>query len=189
MKYSLLAALTLASSAALANWSLDNDASSLHFVTTKNVHVSEINHFGLLEGTLSSDGKLSVAINLASLDTMIDIRNTRMRDMLFDVANNQHATLTADISHSLFTMKAGETRQIQVEGNLSLMRKSKAIPFDIQVTKLIDNQLLATSIKPVLIDARDFGLNGGVDALQKIAGLSNISYTVPVSFNLIFKGE
>jgi hypothetical protein len=41
-----------------------------------------------------------------------------------------------------------------------------------------------STVRPILISAADFGLEGGVAALRKIAGLEAIAAVVPVSVNL-----
>ena len=43
-----------------------------------------------------------------------------------------------------------------------------------------------STVRPILISAADFGLEGGVSALQKIAGLEAIAAVVPVSVDLKF---
>jgi hypothetical protein len=39
----------------------------------------------------------------------------------------------------------------------------------------------------VILNAADFGLAGGVEALREIAGLNSISIAVPVTLNLQFR--
>ncbi|MFT7216344.1 MAG: hypothetical protein ACI8R8_001411, partial [Paraglaciecola sp.] len=53
-------------------------------------------------------------------------------------------------------------------------------------TRSSDGNITATSSKPILIAAADYGLQSGVELLQQIAGLSSIGLSVPVSFNLVF---
>jgi len=43
------------------------------------------------------------------------------------------------------------------------------------------------TIKPIMLDAFDFGLSEGVTKLMEVAKLPSISTAVPVSFSLIFK--
>ncbi|MDH5171541.1 MAG: YceI family protein, partial [Gammaproteobacteria bacterium] len=49
-----------------------------------------------------------------------------------------------------------------------------------------DGRIRVFSLRPVIIKAADFGLEAGVTALQKLAGLQAISTAVPVTFHLVF---
>ena len=72
--------LFLASSAA-AHWELDNNSSTLSFVTVKADHVGEVHTFDQLSGDINDDGSVQITIELASVNTLIDIRNERMQNM------------------------------------------------------------------------------------------------------------
>lgn len=187
MKKILILCLSLLSANGLADWQLLTEQSQVHFISTKNSHISEVNRFAHVEGALTDDGQLSVVIKLASVDTNIDIRNGRMRDMLFNVMTFKEAVLTAQLSSKIMAMDTGASKQYTVDGTLSLMGQEKDVTFTVQVTKLADNHILATSVHPVLVDARDYKLEAGVDALKQVAGLDVISYSVPVTFNVMFK--
>ena len=187
MKYILILCLSFLSASALADWQLLTERSQVHFISTKNNHISEVNRFAHVEGALTTDGQLSVVIKLASVETNIDIRNGRMRDMLFNVMTFKDAILTAQLSSDVMAMETGTSEQFSVNGKLSLMGEEKDVTFSVQVTKLADNHILATSVHPVLVDAREYNLEAGVDALKQVAGLDVISYSVPVTFNIMFK--
>ena len=186
MRIFSLILLLAASASATADWQLDNANSSLHFMSTKNEHVTETHTFGQLSGSLSDNGALSVTVNLTTVDTGIDIRNQRMRDMLFKVADLPSANLTAQITEDVTKLASGKSLKQTVEATFSINGQSKVMPVEVQVTRLDSGALLATSTKPIVINARDFQLDGGVAALQKIAGLAGISLTVPLTFNVVF---
>lgn len=186
MKRLLSVLLMTVCSTAYADWKLDNEQSSLNFISTKNQHISETHSFGQLAGTLSDDGNLKVKVTLSSVDTGIEIRDQRMRDMLFKVADIPSATLSAKIDKSLLKAEVGQSTFSKVDATFHVNGKSVTMPVSIQVTKLAGNALLATTTAPVLINATSFGLDGGVAALQKIAGLAGISLTVPLTFNVTF---
>ena len=186
MKKLLCTMLLAASGSAFADWSLDNNQSSLNFISTKNQHVSETHSFGVLSGTLNDAGKLSVKVTLDSVNTGIPIRDQRMKDILFKVADIPSATLKADIDSKLLKTPLGKSVQADIQAQFIVNDKSVTLPVSLQVTKLADDALLATTTKPVLLSAKDFALDSGVEALQKIAGLAGISLTVPVTFNVTF---
>ncbi len=68
---------------------------------------------------------------------------------------------------------------------LSLHGMVKNVDFEAVVVKLGD-KLVVTSAKPIIIKAADYGLEGGIAMLQKLAKLPSIATAVPVNFVLTF---
>jgi polyisoprenoid-binding protein YceI len=169
-----------------AHWILVESESSLSFVSTKNKHVSEIHQFKSLKGEFSPEGKLQVKIDLASVDSGIEIRDTRMREKLFVVGKFPVANLTAQLPDSVLNLAKGSSLEVTLPAELSIMGMSKTISVTVQVSRKADNGVVATSTQPILISAADYGLADGIDVLQGLAGLSSIGTTVPVNFNLVF---
>ncbi|MGK0380891.1 MAG: polyisoprenoid-binding protein YceI [Flavobacteriales bacterium] len=190
MKYLLLRTVCIASSlfcfTANAHWMLVEDESSLSFVSTKNQHISEIQQFKSLKGEFNPEGRLQVEISLASIDSGIEIRNTRMREKLFLVDSFPSANLTAQLPDNVMNLAKGSSISVMIPAELSVMGISKTVNVTVQVTRKTDDGIVATSTQPILISAADFGLTSGIEVLQKLAGLSSIGLTVPVSFNLVF---
>ena len=176
----------LVCASASADWQLLNKDSQLNFISTKNIKVSEIHHFSNLSGSLTSAGELSVDIDLASVETGIDIRNSRMREKLFMVENFPKATLTASLPKEIVAFTKGQAGTFTIPAKLSVLGQHKDIEVKVQVTKTDHNRFVATSVQPVMISAEDYGLQEGIDWLQNVAGLSSISPNVPVTFNLTF---
>ena len=176
----------LVCASASADWQLLNKDSQLNFISTKNIKVSEIHHFSNLSGSLTSAGELSVDIDLASVETGIDIRNSRMREKLFMVENFPKAMLTASLPKEIVAFTKGQAGTFTIPAKLSVLGQHKDIDVKVQVTKTDHNRFVATSVQPVMISAGDYGLQEGIDWLQNVAGLSSISPNVPVTFNLTF---
>ena len=170
-----------------ANWRLADSDSEVSFVSTKNLHISEIHKFSQLNGSLNKAGVLHIEINLASVETGIDIRNTRMREKLFLVDKFPKATLNAVLPEQIIKLKKGHSITVELPAKLTIMATEKSLTIAVQVSKTMDGQFIATSAKPILIGAKDFGLKPGVELLQQIAGLSSIGLSVPVTFNLVFE--
>lgn len=181
--------LWLATGSVLADWQLDSDNSSLHFISTKNEHISEMHTFDRVSGNLTEAGKLSINVDLTSVNTMIDIRNSRMQSMLFNVDSFASATFSADLPANVMALPPGGTMQMQQSGVLSLHGVEASVTFEVRVVRLSESQLLAYTVKPTIINASQFGLTAGVQALQKIAGLNSISYAVPVSFSVVMNSQ
>ena len=175
------------SSNAFANWKLLNDESSVNYVSVKNSSVGEVNGFKNLSGSLEDDGKLSVEIDLASVDTNVAIRDDRMKSELFEVASFAKANISAALDLKPLTeMNIGDSYNTSININLSLHGVSKELVTDVRIVKLSNNRILAISEKPVILSAADYNLAGGVEKLQQLAKLAAISTAVPVTFSLVF---
>jgi polyisoprenoid-binding protein YceI len=171
----------------LAQWSLDNDASTLSFVTVKADHVAEVHTFEMLSGSVARSGAVTVSIELASVNTNIAIRNERMQAMLFETSLFPNANISAQIDiAALGSMAAGASHTLQVPFQLDIHGVSTDYTADVLVTRL-QSGLLVSSVKPVIVTAEAHNLVTGVEALREIAGLPVISRAVPVSFTLVFE--
>lgn len=184
-----LLTLSLISSSAFADWVVDNQQSKVFFISTKNINVSEVHHFKNISGTLAKNGTFALDIDLASVETGIEIRNTRMQEHLFKVSVFPKAHIEASIPSSVIKLQKGHNLHTQIPAVLSLMGIEKALDLDVIINKTNDQDFVVSSAQPILISAADVGLKEGVETLQKIAGLSSIGLTVPVSFNLVLSQD
>lgn len=177
--------LSLTSLSAFANWTLNNDQSTVSFVSVKKGNVMEAHHFKSLTGNLSDSGKFSLSIDLKSVDTAIAIRDQRMAEHLFETTKFSQAIVEATLPTSLLaTLTVGNTIESSLSAQLSLHGQTVPVPLMLSITKLTNGSLLVTSVKPVIIKAADFDLVKGIEKLRQLAGLPSISTTVPVSFVL-----
>lgn len=192
-----LAATTLACSAvppdqpaapaATATWVLDPDQSRLSFVSVKAGEIAEVHHFTGLSGTVAADGAATVSIPLAAVETNIDIRNERMRDLLFDVATHPTASFATRIDLAPMQQLAiGEQLRMPLAGELSLHGMTAPIETQVVVTRSANDRVLVTTLDPVVVNAGSFGLMAGLAELQKLANLPSITPDVPVTFQLVF---
>ena len=177
----------LFASSATAHWTLDNDASTLSFVTVKADHVGEVHTFDQLSGDINDDGSVQITIELASVNTLIDIRNERMQEMLFETNLFPQAIISGMIDlDAVADMDAGVSQAISVDFELAIHGQSSSYTADVLVTR-IDSGVLASTVKPIVVMADTHGLVSGVEALREVAGLPSISRAVPVSFNIVFE--
>lgn len=177
--------LSLTSLDLLANWTVNNEQSTVSFISVKKSNVMEAHHFNQLTGTLSADGKFSLNINLASVDTGISIRDQRMKEHLFQQSKFANATVSASLSaDTISQLKINKTTPLSLSANLDLHGHKKAITLLLDVVKLSDSSLIVSNRKPVFIKANDFSLVKGIETLRNLAGLPSIATTVPVSFSL-----
>ncbi|MCK0129519.1 YceI family protein [Erythrobacter sp. F6033] len=169
-------------------WTLDGSASELSYVSIKADEIAEINTFETVSGNVTAEGTATIEIDLASVSTGVDIRNERMRDVLFVVADNPSATVTAQIDPAPFkTLGLGESTKTTLDGTLALKGVEAPFQAEVTVTRAGPDRVLAVSDAPVIVDASRYELVDGLAQLQELAGLPSITPVVPVTFSLVFE--
>ena len=171
-------------------WTLDNDASQVSFVSVKAGDAGEVHRFTEISGALSGDGNASVTIQLASVDTLIPLRDERMRELLFETNVFPTATLSTDIDmDALNNIEPGANVDMTVTLKLDLRDQKLELPAEMIVARLGDHRLMVSSRKPVIVNAASVDLVEGIEALRAVANLPSISKAVPVSFVLTFEED
>jgi len=182
-----LTAMTLAfaTPAVAGTWTLDGEESKIAFGSVKKDTVGEVHHFGSVSGSVSDSGSVSVEIDVASVETWIDIRNERMQKFVFDAAPK--AILSADVdADELNALKPGETTSIDVEGTLALNGKDMPIEASLFVARLTDNKMMAVTDEMIMLSTKDAGIDDGVSKLMELAKLPGITRVSPVTLRLVF---
>ena len=184
----LVTAVALASSAASADWQLDAAASSFYYVTDKAAAVSEVNSFTGLAGGISDAGAATLTIDLATVDTAVEIRNQRMRDILFQVAQFPQANVKVTVdAEALGDMQPGMATTGSYPVEVSLHGVVVQMNADLQVLKLNADTLQVQLARPLIVAASAFGLAEGVEELRKVANLASITPNVVVDFTLVYR--
>ncbi len=166
-----------------ADWMVQ-DTSQIGFVSIKNNSIGENNAFQRVSGSISEAGMVAVAIDLTSVETGVGIRNERLQTMLFDVASFPSATVKATLTPAqVMALRGGGTVTESVALDVSLYGTTVSKTAELLVS-VLDDDVRVTSTQPIMITAQDFGLESGVAALQKIAGLSAISRSIPITVDL-----
>ena len=166
-----------------AGWDV-TASSRVGFVSIKNNSIGENNVFEQVTGSISDAGHVAVSIDLTSVETGVDIRNERLKRMLFEVAKFPTARVQATLSASqLDALKTGSSVSETVKVTVSLhgMSVDKLAALSVGVS---EDGLRVTSTQPIVVTAQDFGLESGVAALQAIAGLNAISRSIPSTVDL-----
>lgn len=178
-----------------ARWLLDTSKSTFHFVTVKKntsaVETPENLTFSTLQGTISPSGQAVLTIPLTSINSGVTLRDTRIQDYLFETHHlpSLHFTTQLDLS-AINALAVGSTSVQTVTGNLVLHGVVKSIVFDALVIKHADNRISFSPRKPIVINATDFDLNAGVEALRlAITTLTTIGEKVPVYFKLFLSSS
>lgn len=173
-------------------WALDPTVSHLGFVTTKNQNNVESHSFGTLSGSVTEDGVANLTINLDSVETGIDIRNQRLRELLFNTGATPNATVAIELGDHLgqvLGLSAGEVLSLEVPADVQISGVTRELNTSLRVQNLGGQRFLVSSAQPMIITADQFELANGVEALRSIAGLDSISIAVPVDFALFFEAD
>lgn len=190
MKYrNLLLSLSLCflGATAQADWLLDEQHSTLNFLTTKNSNITEISSFGRLSGVLSEKGTANLLIDLNSINTRIPLRDERIRNLLLNSDKYPNATVQVSIAADILqNLLVGKSLTTEISGTLDLHGKQLPLTAKVHVFKDENGAVHATTTEPVLLDMVTLGLTDGIEKLRELAKLNNISYMVPVTFKLVY---
>jgi polyisoprenoid-binding protein YceI len=173
--------------AAHAAWQLDAGRSTLSFATIKADNIGEVHRFDKLSGSVDNAGKASVVIDLASVNTALEVRDQRLRDILFEVASFPTASLQAQVDAAQVDgLAVGASAVLPAEATLNLHGQAAPVTLELRVTRLAADRVQVIANRQVVVSAAQFNLVDGVEKLREIAGLPRISQAVPVSFVLEF---
>lgn len=168
-------------------WTLDPAASRLAYVSIKAGEVAETNRFDTLSGSVAADGTASLDIDLASVNTGVEIRDERMRDIFFGVADNPRATVTAALDPARFAgLGVGQSVTRPLKAEVTMKGMTTAVETEVLVTRTAADRVLVVSTAPVIISTDMFGLTDELGELRALAELPSITPAVPVSFILTF---
>ena len=90
------------------DWTLDPRQSHVWMQTTKNETTVEKHQFTAVEGGVTRDGNATVKIELGSIDTSIDLRNVRMRFLLFETFSSPRGDI-AQLNKARLGLAVGST--------------------------------------------------------------------------------
>jgi len=184
---SALIFLCMASSSTVADWEIDAAQSSLYFVSTKQAGIAEVNEFSNLQGKIDANGRATIVIDLATVETAIDIRNQRIKKLLFNIVKFPVASISTDIDIDMLnSLSIGDHQFYKLKAQLTLHGVSKSMDLEVKVVKLANQGISVEAIRPILLNANEFELTAGIEKLREIAGLNSISGMIPVTFSLIY---
>lgn len=167
-------------------WSIDQDASSLNFVSVKKGSVMELSRFATIEGTIAEDGNVNLTIPLDSVDTSVDLRNVRMRFLFFETFAHPEATITAQITEDMLAdLETLGTKTVTLPFSIALHGVEQDMSAEVLVSLISTNRVSVSSVAPIIMKVADFGLEGGIEKLQEAAEVVIVPAT-SVTFNFAF---
>ena len=185
LKTLLILLLLLNSLAAISDWRVDPEGSHIGFASVKNDLIAENHTFTQVSGKVSDRGMARIEVILASVETLIPIRNERMQTMLFNIAEYPIAVVKSQVPvDQLSAINAGESMSLNINIVIELhgTELRKSVP--VKVTNLGSGSYDVTSLGPIIVHASQFALSNNIEALRAIAGLQSIDLMIPVTFDL-----
>jgi len=171
-------------------YSINNEQSLISFVTTKKVTATEANRFDTINASIDSEGNVRILIDLDSVNTNISVRDQNIRQYLFETDTYPIAEITATLAQNIIIgIAVGSSQQIQMPVSLTLHGVTQSIDSVLLVQRLSENKLVVGTLKPIIINADDYGLMPGIDMLKNIASLTSISMAIPVDVQLVFEKQ
>ena len=172
---------------AQANWYLDGESSRLSFITTQNANIADVHRFLVLHGKVDRKGLAQLRIEMDSVNSAVPLRDERMRDVLFDFKHFPEAQISAQIDlQPINDLASGAQLELRLPVTVSLRGKQHTYEAELLATRLDERRFQVVTLEPLMLQAEDFGLQPELETLRKLAGLSTISFSVPVGAVLIF---
>lgn len=170
-----------------AKWTAVEDQSRIAFGSIKSDTVGEVHHFEGVTGTVGEDGKLTLAVDLGSVETNIDIRNERMLEHVFQ-AGKATAMVSGEIDlDAVKGLKTGDTSIVEFEGVLAFAGVSVDVDAEMLVARLAENRVMVSTADFIMISTEDLGIDEGINKLMNLAELPGITRVTPVAVRVVFE--
>lgn len=167
-------------------WTMDAESSALRFQSVKNETKVESSTFGTYTGTIDENGLATVRVLLDSVDTNVDLRNVRMRFLLFETFQYPEAIITMQIDPAqLADLQEVRRKVMMASYTIDLHGVTSEREAEIAVMLLDDDTVAVTSSTPISLPVADFGLEGGVTKLEEAAKVEIIP-SATITFDFTF---
>jgi OmpA-OmpF porin, OOP family len=175
-------------SASAQQWVLNGAASHFYMQTDKAESIIEIHQFTGLEGSINENGDARVKIELTSVSSGIDVRDVRMRYLLFETYKFPVADVTAHLEMGRLQDLTRQTRIVYpLHFTLSMHGMSKDFETLVNVTRLSDHAVSVSTVKPIIVSTDDFGLTAGLSKLSAAINGTPIVAGATFTFDLVFE--
>jgi OOP family OmpA-OmpF porin len=169
------------------DWVLDPSKSHVYMQTEKLVQVIERHQFNTVEGGVSKDGLATIKIGLGSINTGIDLRDVRLRFLLFETFKYPSAEITAQLDK---TKLQGLTGRSPVRYPLTLNVNMHGIANQIEtfvwITRTSETTVSVTTVDPIVVTVESFGFTRNLAKLSDAQGGIPIVPSAQISFDLTF---
>ncbi|MEZ5816949.1 MAG: OmpA family protein, partial [Hyphomicrobiaceae bacterium] len=129
----------------------------------------------------------TVRIDLGSINSGVDVRDVRMRFMLFETFKFPHATIKAKLDRSKLQAVLAETRiAYPLSVTVDLHGTTNTFDTKVWVTRLDASTVSVSSIEPIIVKAEQVGLAANIARLVEVIGGKLIASGASITFDLVF---
>ncbi len=137
--------------------------------TVKANAIFDTYRFDAVEGEIGPGGKATVKIDLASINSSIDVRDVRLRFLLFETYKFPFAEIKADIDQSRLQELLTATRiEYTLVITLSMRGVVREIKTKVWVTRISDTTVSVATIEPIIVTAESVGLTKNIAKLVEV---------------------
>ena len=168
-------------------WAVDSRQSSVSFIMSKKGTVVEIGSFSSLQGTIDEAGQGEFVLDMRSVSTGTDIRDVRLRFLLFEVQKFQNAEISFDLDQAaLAGLRDRDMREFTQPVVVSFRDNRVTYDADLRVHALDDDLVSVSLRKPIVVTASDFDLAEGFTKLEEAVQV-NIVPATSITFDLVMR--
>src|ERR1700730_18043785 len=165
----MLGVAAMAPGAQAQEWRLNPTASRFYMQTEKAGGIFENHQFTGLTGTVTADGAANVKIDLISVESGIDVRDVRMRFILFETYKFPEANISTRLDmNALRGVMTGPRVEYPLKLNVNLHGLEKTIDTSVTVSRISPVSVSVTTIKPIVVPADAFGFTAGIAKLSEV---------------------
>jgi outer membrane protein OmpA-like peptidoglycan-associated protein len=169
------------------DWVLDPTKSHVYMQTEKLEKFIERHQFTTVEGGVTRDGLAKIKIDLGSIDTGIDLRNVRMRFLLFETFKFPSAEISAQIDKSKLQGLTGRSPvRLPLSLNVNMHGIANQIETFVWATRTSETTVSVTSIDPIVVTVASFGFAKNLEKLRDAQGGIPIVPNALITFDLTF---
>jgi OmpA-OmpF porin, OOP family len=170
------------------DWLLDARASHFYMETAKAESIVETHQFTGLDGSIGANGDAKVTIDLTSVASGVDVRDVRMRFLLFETYKYPNADITAKLDMGRLQEVLKTTRiMYPLTFTVGLHGMTKDFETLVYVTRLSDTTVSVSTVKPIIVTADTFGLTAGIAKLSEAVNGTPIVSAASFTFDLVFQ--
>ncbi len=171
-----------------SDWKMVADESGMTYITIKNGEFAEINTFRQVSGTVSHKGDAEILVDLSSVDTNNEIRDERLRELLFKTHAFPQAKITAKIDMApLESLAIGESHTLLLDMTIAVRGVSVQKDFYVLATRLGADKVVVNNKAPLILEAADFGMTEAIEQLRTLASLDSITPLVTATVSFTFE--
>jgi outer membrane protein OmpA-like peptidoglycan-associated protein len=168
-------------------WDLDPAQSNIRFQSIKNETKVESSSFATFSGSIEPDGEATIRVMLDSVDTLVDLRNVRMRFLFFETFRYPEATISLQLTPEMVAdLPAVRRKTVNLDYTFDLHGVQKQMTSPVTITLLGDDLVSVASAVPISIGVGDFNLAENVHKLEQAVGGVIIVPSATVTFDFMF---